>query len=103
MARLRDPYDRMCAAIGRISMHLGTKSTRTLSAIGSIGVLLLSGANFAAFAADAEKLPPIKIAVFDFELEDVSPASLLLGETDRKSTRLNSSHEWISYAVFCLK
>src|SRR5438105_10733328 len=25
------------------------------------------------------------------------------GEGDRKSTRLNSSHEWISYAVFCLK
>src|SRR5438105_12504549 len=27
---------------------------------------------------------------------------LLTGE-DRKSTRLNSSHEWISYAVCCLK
>src|SRR5438105_7448191 len=26
-----------------------------------------------------------------------------LGDGDRKSTRLNSSHEWISYAVFCLK
>src|SRR6266536_3944244 len=25
------------------------------------------------------------------------------GGRDRKSTRLNSSHEWISYAVFCLK
>src|SRR3712207_7023106 len=25
------------------------------------------------------------------------------GETDRKSTRLNSSHANISYAVFCLK
>src|SRR5207247_10140745 len=25
------------------------------------------------------------------------------GCPDRKSTRLNSSHEWISYAVFCLK
>src|SRR5438105_6619413 len=25
------------------------------------------------------------------------------GQLDRKSTRLNSSHEWISYAVFCLK
>src|SRR5438105_11679334 len=25
------------------------------------------------------------------------------GSADRKSTRLNSSHEWISYAVFCLK
>src|SRR5438105_9207305 len=24
-------------------------------------------------------------------------------QKDRKSTRLNSSHEWISYAVFCLK
>ena len=24
-------------------------------------------------------------------------------ETDRKSTRLNSSHALISYAVFCLK
>src|SRR5438105_7314785 len=26
-----------------------------------------------------------------------------LPRRDRKSTRLNSSHEWISYAVFCLK
>src|SRR5207247_11027329 len=31
------------------------------------------------------------------ELED------LFLPLDRKSTRLNSSHEWISYAVFCLK
>src|SRR2546430_13420468 len=27
----------------------------------------------------------------------------LAGEQDRKSTRLNSSHSQISYAVFCLK
>src|SRR2546422_5651455 len=27
----------------------------------------------------------------------------LVGEVDRKSTRLNSSHGYISYAVFCLK
>src|SRR2546422_5481767 len=26
-----------------------------------------------------------------------------VGEEDRKSTRLNSSHGYISYAVFCLK
>src|SRR4249920_4102212 len=31
-----------------------------------------------------------------------SPATLLWGR-DRKSTRLNSSHVRISYAVFCLK
>src|SRR2546427_8267444 len=29
--------------------------------------------------------------------------SVLLQEGDRKSTRLNSSHSQISYAVFCLK
>src|SRR5207247_4801829 len=28
---------------------------------------------------------------------------VVLSGRDRKSTRLNSSHEWISYAVFCLK
>src|SRR2546422_6518647 len=28
---------------------------------------------------------------------------LLVGGLDRKSTRLNSSHGYISYAVFCLK
>src|SRR5271163_5188778 len=27
----------------------------------------------------------------------------ILGRRDRKSTRLNSSHDQISYAVFCLK
>src|SRR3712207_8044465 len=29
--------------------------------------------------------------------------ALAVGEADRKSTRLNSSHANISYAVFCLK
>src|SRR2546422_7505974 len=40
--------------------------------------------------------------------EDLSALSLDLGfsshsHLDRKSTRLNSSHGYISYAVFCLK
>src|SRR2546422_4621018 len=30
-------------------------------------------------------------------------AALVDGDRDRKSTRLNSSHGYISYAVFCLK
>src|SRR5712675_2689303 len=30
-------------------------------------------------------------------------ACVLSGKPDRKSTRLNSSHGYISYAVFCLK
>src|SRR5438105_12154339 len=32
-----------------------------------------------------------------------STRRIRIGDIDRKSTRLNSSHEWISYAVFCLK
>src|SRR5699024_11834236 len=35
--------------------------------------------------------------------EGKSFAHLLMLEADRKSTRLNSSHVSISYAVFCLK
>src|SRR6266536_5791158 len=35
--------------------------------------------------------------------EDLHGDRLPVGREDRKSTRLNSSHEWISYAVFCLK
>src|SRR5207247_11435893 len=31
--------------------------------------------------------------------DDASDAGRLWDERDRKSTRLNSSHEWISYAV----
>src|SRR5256885_7269839 len=34
---------------------------------------------------------------------DAQPCGLLQASEDRKSTRLNSSHLVISYAVFCLK
>src|SRR5699024_12603457 len=36
-------------------------------------------------------------------LEDVDPVGRATPRSDRKSTRLNSSHVSISYAVFCLK
>src|SRR5438105_11882793 len=38
-----------------------------------------------------------------FDVTLASGGSDGTGGPDRKSTRLNSSHEWISYAVFCLK
>src|SRR2546430_12489031 len=37
------------------------------------------------------------------EQEQVQPLEASLRRLDRKSTRLNSSHSQISYAVFCLK
>src|SRR3712207_8023863 len=44
---------------------------------------------------DVNPLEP-KVLEFKFYTRDVGPV-------DRKSTRLNSSHANISYAVFCLK
>src|SRR5256886_4153401 len=38
-----------------------------------------------------------------FRGENVSAIEFPQNERDRKSTRLNSSHSQISYAVFCLK
>src|SRR2546422_4820447 len=40
---------------------------------------------------------PTQLAVNCIKIHGGTP------ETDRKSTRLNSSHGYISYAVFCLK
>ena len=40
---------------------------------------------------------PLWVADMDF------PVAEPVLEADRKSTRLNSSHQIISYAVFCLK
>src|SRR5690606_39771605 len=37
------------------------------------------------------------------ELRGAAPGQRACAEKDRKSTRLNSSHVKISYAVFCLK
>src|SRR5215813_3365253 len=42
-------------------------------------------------------------ASLSFMLLTPSCSAELLEKTDRKSTRLNSSHVRISYAVFCLK
>src|SRR5438105_10350929 len=46
-------------------------------------------------------VPPIEVS--DDERVGSTDEPLPSCRRDRKSTRLNSSHEWISYAVFCLK
>src|SRR2546430_8686446 len=48
--------------------------------------------------ASSHRLPP-----HDQGGAGADPARLRPRERDRKSTRLNSSHSQISYAVFCLK
>src|SRR5437879_10165046 len=46
---------------------------------------------------------PLSLLSEDRDLHVLQQARLLTLEIDRKSTRLNSSHRCISYAVFCLK
>src|SRR3712207_8662582 len=47
-------------------------------------------------------LPPITLGTADMQRIRTSTEAIARG-VDRKSTRLNSSHANISYAVFCLK
>src|SRR3712207_5764431 len=49
------------------------------------------------------KLAQIKLSGLIFSLLSIRRVSVLAVREDRKSTRLNSSHANISYAVFCLK
>src|SRR3989449_8225654 len=46
---------------------------------------------------------PFDRLFFDGEAKEALAFAFLGFLTDRKSTRLNSSHGYISYAVFCLK
>src|SRR5207247_9658635 len=50
---------------------------------------------------DVQDLPdPVVLALVDLSLFErrVRVSETVCGQADRKSTRLNSSHEWISYA-----
>src|SRR2546427_3608960 len=48
-------------------------------------------------------ITPVHVEVGKLRGVVAGEAERRLGEIDRKSTRLNSSHSQISYAVFCLK
>jgi hypothetical protein len=54
----------------------------------SLGAALFCSIAMAAFASRAETAPPIKIAVFDFELEDYSAGGGIIGETPEDIAQL---------------
>src|SRR2546428_8723913 len=56
----------------------------------------------AEWVADRDRAA-VDVELFRIDAEPVAAVDDLRGERDRKSTRLNSSHDQISYAVFCLK
>src|SRR5258708_10391067 len=60
------------------------------------------GAGAARAHARAPEARPHRRPRLLLRIDDTDDADVLRG-LDRKSTRLNSSHQIISYAVFCLK
>src|SRR5258708_29343979 len=64
----------------------------------------LSPADFFACCGDAQKLSGMNAGHGKPDGDCISLCNNLVAvRLDRKSTRLNSSHQIISYAVFCLK
>jgi Protein of unknown function (DUF2380) len=61
----------------RDTNRIGT--TRAL--LTAVGLLILGVVYTRTQAAGAAQSPPVKIAVFDFELQDATPAAALLGRT----------------------
>src|SRR3712207_8785131 len=82
------PYTSLCRS--QLAAHLASRG-RTVVPVALDGVLHLKSAVTA--------LPDGTIVCADESVLDTSVFPTL----DRKSTRLNSSHANISYAVFCLK
>src|SRR5207248_7676489 len=80
----------------RVAAHERALTRRTIEGLAAIPGVTVYG-------------PPLAVdrgAVVAFAVDGLHPhdvAALLDAEGDRKSTRLNSSHRTISYAVFCLK
>src|SRR2546422_8540029 len=52
---------------------------------------------------EAGLVPSAQVAALRDEADQLVAITVASIRTDRKSTRLNSSHGYISYAVFCLK
>src|SRR5438105_12030825 len=82
------------AGAGRIQPQIAVPETRMASAITAYNTVL---------SRRLRPLTPGVDAATDGVTDGLSGAAERCLGADRKSTRLNSSHEWISYAVFCLK
>src|SRR5437867_5476892 len=63
------------------------------------------GIMITAFASTETAVEAMRLGACDYLSKpfDIDLLKMKVREKDRKSTRLNSSHRTISYAVFCLK
>src|SRR3712207_7592989 len=90
----------MSAKIGMISLGC---AKNLVDAEVMLGSAVQRGMEITSRAEDADVLVINTCAFIDSAKEESVDAILDAHQQDRKSTRLNSSHANISYAVFCLK
>src|ERR1035437_10483261 len=84
---------------GRPGVNKGEQSAFPQARI----VALAECGTHAVFAAEVGTYSESEATLTEPLLAKLKAGMLLLADRDRKSTRLNSSHANISYAVFCLK
>src|SRR5438309_6990447 len=97
----------LSAAIESARLHRDVVLVDSLPLIGGQMVHSLIGL-FCGVFGNGPEYRQLTHGIFDDIFRDLGPAGDLHFQpghtkTDRKSTRLNSSHSSISYAVFCLK
>src|SRR5207253_11181721 len=85
---------RRSSDLGRVDAVCSLKPARSVDIAAALLLVRERG-----LAIDLFEAPPFDAAPLDVE----GRSRVVAAGTDRKSTRLNSSHVAISYAVFCLK
>src|SRR5207247_1865711 len=106
------PLRRATASVDRLTLEQKVGQMFMLAFAGSTAAsaatLLRDHHVGACYLSNDNLVDPAQSATLMAELQGLARAgsgvpALLAADQDRKSTRLNSSHEWSSYAVFCLK
>src|SRR2546422_2027593 len=94
---------------GSVVALVSAGSTLGASSIGPLGVALAHGVGMAIIVSMTMSIsgghinPAVTVGLWIANKIDGLLAGKYIVAQDRKSTRLNSSHGYISYAVFCLK
>src|SRR5689334_23774601 len=97
------PFFFSCFGAARVLHSFPTRRSSDLSAGSAVGdeSILVAGAHR---RRGCSRLPRRwKLLAFQLRTRGVLSPCVCDSRQDRKSTRLNSSHSSISYAVFCLK
>src|SRR5438105_14643624 len=101
LVRLCGDDDLHCRSSGRLSLSLekGRAGLAQITALVRLEIVTESSSQNANVVVECLRSwnPQAIAEVIEFRDETT------IDDLDRKSTRLNSSHEWNSYAVFCLK